>query len=638
MATSIQRPAPATTRPAPIVDTARSAHVRLRPLSLTAVQFEDAFWEPRRRINRTTTLSTQYDLLESTGRLNNFRRVTGETQGEFHGRFFNDSDIYKWLEAAAWSLATHPDPELERRVDATIALVGAAQDSDGYLNTYFSLERKGERWTDLAVMHELYCAGHLFQAAVAHHRATGKRSLLDIAIRFADHIDGIFGPGKRQGACGHPEVEMALVELARETGEDRYLRLAQFFIDQHGQKPPTISGRAYSQDHEPFREQRSVVGHAVRALYLYSGAADVYAETGERSLWDALDGLWHDLQDHKIYITGGAGSRYRDEAFGEEYELPNDLAYTETCAAIANVMWNWRMLLATGEARFADALETSLYNGVLSGLSLDGQQYFYQNPLADRGHHRRQEWFGTACCPPNVARTLSSLGGYVAATSGDGLWLHLYATGTLTATLDGVGEVEVRQRTDYPWDGEIALEVRAASPATFSLFLRIPAWAQGATAQVNGETVAAPLAPGSYLELRRRWAPGDTVQLSLPMPVRMLASHPYVVNNRGRAALMRGPLVYCVEQADHPGADVWELALPAQPDWRVTHEPGLLGGVTVLRTQALRQVDAATGPLYRPFDATPPRYAPAALTAIPYYAWANRDAGPMQAWLPVARI
>ena len=596
----------------------------------------DTFWEPRRQINRLRTLPSQYHQCADTGRFDNFRRAAGLLQGEFQGRFFNDSDVYKWIEAAAWTLATARDAGLQAQVDEVIALIAAAQDTDGYLNTYFTFERIPERWTNLAVMHELYCAGHLIQAAVAHHRALGSRALLDVAVRFADHIDDVFGAGKRAGAPGHPEIEMALVELARETGEQRYLGLAHFFIAQRGQQPAVSCGRDYCQDHAPFRDQREVVGHAVRALYLYSGATDIYAETGEDALWDTLDALWHNLTERKAYITGGVGARYEGESMGDAYELPNRRAYAETCAAIANVMWAWRMLLVTGEARFADALEIALYNGVLSGLSLDGEAYFYQNPLADRGGHRRQPWFGTACCPPNVARLLASLPGYFYTTSDEGLWVHLYATGTATATLAGAGMVTLRQRTDYPWDGAITLTVEPPEATLFSLFLRVPGWVEGASVTVNDEAIGELVRPGRYMEIRRRWAEGDVVRLALPLPVRALSSHPYVTNNRDRVAVLRGPLVYCIEAADHPGVDPWDIILPARVAWRVAREPDLLGGVTVLRTEALARIDDGwDGRLYRPFDAHPPATARVPLTAIPYYAWANREAGPMQVWLPI---
>jgi len=626
-----------TTHAAVVVDTRHSPFCRLRPLSLDLVTIDDTFWAPRRRVNHAATLAEQYEQLEQTGRLHNLRRAAGQVGGEFEGRFFNDSDVYKWLEAAAWTLATERDEQLQAQVAETIALIAAAQDDDGYLNTYFTFARVPERWTDLAVMHELYCAGHLIQAAVAHHRATGSRALLDVAIRLADCIVATFNPTGRQGADGHPEIEMALVELARDTGDDRYLHQTKFFVDQRGRQPPTISGKEYHQDHAPVRAQHEVVGHAVRALYLYAGMTDLYAETGEQALWEALATLWRNLQERKIYITGGAGARYEGEAFGDDYELPNRRAYAETCAAIAHVMWAWRMLLVTGDAAYGDALETALYNGVLSGVSLDGETYFYENPLADRGGHRRQPWFGTACCPPNVARLLASLPGYVYTTSDKGLWVHLYATGTATATLTDVGVVTLRQQTGYPWDGEITLTVDPPEAALFSLFLRVPQWAEGAGVTVNGEAIGAPVRPGHYLEIRRQWARGDVVRLALPLPVRLVSSHPYVTNNRDRVALLRGPLVYCVEAADHPGVDPWDLVLPAQAAWRVEREPHLLGGVTVLRTDALARVDDGwDGQFYRPFDARPLATTHVLLTAIPYYAWANRAAGPMQVWLPIA--
>ncbi len=625
------------TPPVVVVDTSHSAFGTLRPVSLTEVQLTDTFWTPRRKINQQVTLPSQYQQCEISGRLDNFRRVVDLQIGEFRGRFFNDSDVYKWLEAASWVLATETDAELESQVNTVIALIVAAQDDDGYLNTYFTFERRAERWTDLVVKHELYCAGHLIQAAVAHHRATGSRALLEVAIRFADLITTTFGPDARPGACGHPEIEMALVELARETGEERYLRQAQFFIDQHGQQPPVIGGNAYHLDHEPFREQREVIGHAVRALYLYAGVTDVYAETGEHALDVTLEALWHDLQAHKLYVTGGAGARYEGEAFGAAYELPNERAYAETCAAIANAMWNWRLLLVKGEARFADALELTLYNSVLSGIALDGQVYFYQNPLADRGKHRREPWFTTACCPPNIARLLASLPAYFYAKSDEGLWVNLYATSSVTTSLASGQRVTVHQQSEYPWNGEITFEVQPSEPTAFSLFLRIPAWANDATVLVNDAPLTTPIVSGSYLAVQRVWQAGDVVRLTLPMPMRLLESHPHVTNNRNRVALMRGPLVYCLEQADHPDVDVWDIVLPRELSWEIVPKADMLGGIVVAQTEALAAVnDIWDEQLYRTYgdNEARPAYKPVRITAIPYYAWANREVGPMQVWLP----
>lgn len=408
--------------PPVVVDTARSPHSRLRPLAVDAVRLDDEFWKPRIRANREVTLPSQLDLLESTGRLANFRRGAGREPGRFTGFYFNDSDVYKWLEAAAWALATDPEPELDRRVDAVIEEVAAAQQPDGYLDNYYVAGDDEKRWTDLARTHELYCAGHLIQAAVAHHRATGKTSLLDVARRFADHICATLGPaeeGKRPGTDGHPEIELALVELARETGDRCYLDQARYFLDVRGRG--LAGGDEYRQDHKPYRELAAMVGHAVRIIYLNAGAADIYAETGDPTLLATLERLWQNATTRRIYLTGGLGARHDGEAFGDDFELPNARAYTETCAAIGSVMWTWRMLLLTGEARYADLMEWTLANAFLPGLSLDGRSYFYVNPLADEGRHRRQPWFECACCPPNVARTMASITGYFATVSGDGI-------------------------------------------------------------------------------------------------------------------------------------------------------------------------------------------------------------------------
>lgn len=631
-----------------VVDTRRSPHSRLRPVPLGAVRLDDAFWAPRLRTVRSVTLRQQYERCEQTGRIDNFRRAAGKKQIDFQGRYYNDSDVYKWLEAASFALATDPDGELERLVDTVIAEIAAAQAPDGYLNTYFTFDHAGERWADLANKHELYCAGHLIQAAVAHHRSTGRSSLLDVALRLADHVCDTFGPHARSGTDGHEEVELAMVELYRATGNRRYLDQAIFFLGQRGQQPPVLSGSPYHQDHLPVREQAEIVGHAVRAMYLACGMADVVAETGEAALRRAVERLWRSAFGRKAYVTGGLGARWNGEAFGDDYELPNERAYAETCAAIGGVMWNWRMLALTGEARYADWLEMALYNGVLSGISLDGTTYFYQNPLADRGQHRRQPWFGTACCPPNIARLLLSLPGYIASTSDEGFWLHLYAGGTVRAILAG-GTLALRVETRYPWDGRVRLEVQAAPEGEWSLCLRVPGWCSGATASVYGageresrgageQGADAAAEPGTYVELRRAWRAGDALELDLAMPVRRLASHPHVLANTGRVALARGPLVYCLEGVDHPSVDVWDVDLPADAPLAAQDAPDLLGGVVVLRGEGLLGDGAARHDrLYRAVEHQPAPPAPTTrstpLVAIPYYAWANRAPGPMQVWL-----
>ncbi len=626
-----------------VVDTSRSPYARLRPLPLDAVRFDDLFWAPRLRVVRATTLPAQYEQCERTGRIDNFRRAAGKKQVPFQGRYYNDSDVYKWLEAASFALAhdtgsagAEAQAWLRRTVEAVIDEVAAAQSPDGYLNTYFTFERAAERFTNLAQMHELYCAGHLIQAAVAHHRATGERRLLEVAKRLADHICATFGPQARLGTDGHEEIELALVELYRETGHRIYLDRAGFFLDMRGRQPPVLTGSVYLQDHLPVRAQREIAGHAVRATYLACGMADVYAETGEAALLEALEALWRSAFERKVYVTGGLGSRWSGESFGDDYELPNDRAYAETCAAIGGVMWNWRMLLCRGEARFADWLETALYNGVLAGLSLNGDHYFYQNPLADRGRHRRRDWFETACCPPNVARLLMSLPGYCYSISDDGLWVHLYVAGRVRAALPAAGTFAVRIETDYPWDGAIRFAVEEAPEAGASLLLRVPGWSEGAiTLRVNGRQVDAPMTAGGYLALQRRWQAGDAVELELPMPVRRLMAHPHVLANSGRVALARGPLVYCVEGADHPQVDVWDLALPDDASVVAERRPNLLGGIVALTSEAVAY--SATewdGPLYLPAARVPPAVRrPTRLVAIPYYAWANREAGPMAVWL-----
>jgi DUF1680 family protein len=625
-----------------VVDTSESPNARLRPVPVEAVAIHDAFWTPRLHRNRESTLPTQLRLLRETGRLDNFRRVAGTFDGSFQGRYFNDTDVYKWLEAASWTLATHPDAQLESEIDEVIQIVAGAQRSDGYLDTYFEIERADERWTDTN-LHEMYCAGHLFQAAVAHHRATGKRSLLDVAVRLADHIDATFGPpelGKRTSTDGHPEVEMGLIELARTTGDVRYIELTRFLVDVRGHGYLGIAydryDRKYHQDHQPFREMNEIVGHAVRSVYLNAGVADLYAETGETALLDALHRLWVSMTTRKMYITGGVGSRWFGEAFGPDYELPNALAYTETCAAIGSIMWNWRMFLIEGEAKYADVIERTLYNAVLPGISLDGETYFYQNPLADEGEHRRQPWFTTACCPPNVARLLASLPGYFYSLKDDEIWVNLYAQSTATIHLTDGRTVKLRQSTRYPWEGEIGIEV--GGEGEFAIRLRIPEWCEtGATLTVNGTSVETPATPGSYVSVRRTWQTGDLVRLFLPMSVRRLHCHPRVTENAGHIALMRGPLVYCLEQVDHPGVDIHDIALPVNAPFRTDWESDLLGGVVTLTAEAdtARADGSWDKRLYQSLQAKSEEQGqqPTSIKAIPYFAWANRKPGPMRVWI-----
>ncbi|MEM3137346.1 MAG: glycoside hydrolase family 127 protein, partial [Thermofilaceae archaeon] len=407
--------------PTVIVNVENTPHKLLSPVPIENVRLNDAFWAPRLRTLVEVTIPSQYKLLEETGRLDNFRRAAGKIKGPFKGLVFNDSDVYKWIEAASFALAYEQRTDVKQLVDTVVKEVVEAQGADGYLNTYFTFEREKDRWSNLRDLHEMYCAGHLFQAAIARHRATGKRDLLDTAVKLADHIYEVFGPSRAESVDGHPEVEMALVELYRETGKQEYLELARIFIERRGRG--LIGGSPYHLDHIPFKQMQELVGHAVRALYLCCGVADVYMERGDPGLRAALERLWRDLVERKMYVTGGVGSRHEGEAIGEAYELPNERAYAEKCAAVANVMWNWRMLLMSGEARFADIMELALYNGALAGISLSGDLYFYVNPPADRGKHRRQPWFECACCPPNIARLIACVPGMIYTTSKQSIWV-----------------------------------------------------------------------------------------------------------------------------------------------------------------------------------------------------------------------
>jgi len=614
-----------------LVNTLESPWARLKPIPIENVKIMDQFWAPRLKTLREETLPSQYNLMEETGRIDNFRRAAGKIKGPFRGAYYNDSDVYKWVEAACLTLAYERDQKIATLLTNVIDEIVAAQDEDGYLNTYFTYEKKRLRWTNLRDMHELYCAGHLFQAAIAYHRSTGEKELLTTAVRFADHIASVFGPGKRRGTPGHPEIEMALVELYRETRKEEYLELAQFFLDQRGYG--LIGGSIVLIDHKPFRQLDEIVGHAVRAIYLCCGATDIFMETGERELYETLEKLWKNMVYKRMYVTGGVGSRHAGEAFGDDYELPNRRAYSETCASVANVMWNWRMLLATGESRFTDIMELALYNAALAGISLNGREYFYVNPLADRGRHRRQRWFGCACCPPNIARLLASVPGMIYSTSDNAIWVHLYVASVARIELKG-NEVRITQETEYPWDGRIDVTVEPSKDDEFSLYLRIPGWCRAATVNVNGRKVRKSVKPSNYLEISRVWGTGDRVEIELDMPVTLLKSHPYVLNNNYRVAIKRGPVVYCLEQADNPEYDVWNIAIVPETKFTATYEPELLGGVVVIEGNGIGlDISAWNNKLYAEMDEVQVKAIPVKFKAVPYYAWANRSPGPMIVWI-----
>jgi DUF1680 family protein len=612
-----------------------AARVRLRPVDGRGVVIRDGLLAERQRVNREVTLLRGAEELERAGTLDNLRIAAGRASGERRGMVFSDSDVYKWLEALAWEIGREPSPELEALMHETVDLVAAAQEPDGYLNSWCQVVDPDWRWTDLEMGHELYCAGHLIQAGVAATRATGDGSLLTVARRFADLLDEVFGGDGRPGTDGHPEIEVALVELFRQTGERRYLALADTLTSRRG-FGVFAGGRfdlPYYQDAEPVRDTRSIRGHAVRALYLAAGVTDLYAETGDETLLESMLRQWDDLAATKTYLTGGVGSRHYGEAIGDPYELPPDRAYCETCASIASIMWSWRLLLVTGESRYADLLERTLYNGFLSGLSLDGGSFFYANPLQSRAGERRHHWNPVACCPPNIMRLLASLHHYLATTGDRSLQLQQYATSTVAAAVPGAGPVELSVETGYPWTGTVTVEVTASGGAEWTLALRVPAWARSAT--VDGS----PVAPG-YAELTRRWRPGDRVVLELDVSPRLTRANPRIDAVRGCVALERGPVVYCVEAGDLPaGADLADVELPPGA------EPGDSGPVAALR--GLPGVSVA-GVLRDPGGWSRREYldvrdvpangatAPAQLLAVPYFAWANRGDGGMRVWIPAS--
>ena len=617
------------------------------------------FWAVRQQVNSRVGIPQGPELLESAGNLHDLRLAAGTATGAFRGDYpFMDSDVYKWLEAASWQLGRLEPGDAEGRrladdVERLISLVADAQQADGYINSWFQSGKGQGRYTDLRWGHELYCAGHLIQAAVAHTRATGGDRLLAIARRFADHIDASFGaPGSGRpidGIDGHPEVETALVELYRETGEQRYLDLAGYFVDGHGRG--LLGGEGYCQDRVPVREAVTVEGHAVRQLYLLAAVTDLAVETGERALREAAERQWSAMVATKTHLTGGVGAHHDLEDFGDPYELPNERAYCETCAAIASIQWSWRMALLTGEARYSDLVERTLFNGFLSGVSLDGLTWLYVNPLQVRDGHidpggdrsaRRTRWFRCACCPPNVMRLLASLDHYISSTDGKGLQLHQYAGGEFRGDVSGA-EVVVGVSTDYPWAGRVTVNILDAPvDQDWTLSLRIPQWCTDYTVEFagrgKGETIAPPR--DGWLRLTRRWTPGEKVVLDLALTPRLVQADSRVDAVRGCVAIEYGPLVYCVEQVDNPGGGLDDVVLDVAQPLVLKERPDLLGGITTVLASGYRR--AVPAEQWWPYTAAADggeretAGEPVELTAIPYYAWANRQDGSMRVWLPTS--
>ena len=634
----------ATTQPAggshrPVVSPTSSQWLTLQPLDAGSVRLNAGFWSVRIDTN-DVTLETIYENLERAGNLDNMRLAAGRSKGGFRGLVFADTDIYKWLEAVSWTLQRERSAALSDRADAVIELLGSAQEEDGYLDTYVQLGGTA-RWHDLTNDHELYCAGHLIQAAVAHHRATGKNTLLGIAERFVSLIAHEFGAdGGRPGYCGHPEVETALVELYRETGTTHYLALASRMVERrgHGTLGEGDFGSAYFQDDIPVRNTSVIRGHAVRALYLAAGVTDLYLETGDATLLARMTEQWADMIDGKTYITGGIGSRHNGESFGDRFELPSDRAYTETCATVASMHWSWRMLLATGDARYADLFERTLFNGFLAGVSLDGTRFFYVNPLHQRRDSTstpasRQPWYKCACCPPNVARMLASLPQYVATHDATGLQIHQYASASVRAHLEDGTAVGCDVETDYPFDGHVEIVIPEGCDGHWTLALRIPQWAAGT--RVTGPGVELMPAAGGYAKLRRDWRAGDRVSLTMPVIPRVTAGDPRIDAIRGCVAVELGPLVYCFEDLDQHG-DLEELAVTAAGHLG-PRNPDLLGVFTI-NVPGVARASNRRGWPFLPLQDAAQLVADVdhevLVNAIPYFAWANREPGAMRVWMP----
>jgi len=633
-----------------VLNLANSPYAKLHTVPVRAVTIEEGFWSKRRKTNVEQSIPTMREQLEAHGRMDNFRRLVGKSSATQKGPYFSDSDIYKWTESVGWALQSGDRPELRSVTESMIREVVAVQEPSGYLNTYYVGDRVSERMLPKSqeVGHELYNLGHMLQGAIAYYRATGDATLLDAGVKFVDDfLIPNYGPGPNQKPIisGHPEIEMSLIELYRTTGNRRYVELAGYIL--HGDERATIEPQRiiYMYCGIPFTSRTKLEGHAVRAMYACCGATDYYLETGDPSYWNTLNVLWDDLSKRQMYITGGVGARSQWEAFGNAYELPNAQAYGESCAAIGNMMWNWRMLHASGEARFTDIIERALYNGINSGMSLDGVTYCYRNPLAfdpATGDKIRNPWYDVTCCPPNLERTFASLPGYFYSTSKDGLYVHLYDNSQLDWHLENGTPLKVQQKTNYPWDGEIRMTVTPAEATDFTLYVRIPGWARSGKVAVNGKGMDG-VKPGEYLPIRRRWMPGDAVALNFPMAAEIIASNPRVAEDRGRVALQRGPIVYCMEQIDQPSgtalADVsialsQKLDKDSQPEFKAD----LLDGVAVLRHDgAVSEIPSSREALYAPVDSSTPKTRSEKLMLIPYYAWANREATPMQVWTPFLR-
>jgi DUF1680 family protein len=623
---------------------------KLEPVKFSDVNITDNFWKPKIDKVATKTLDACiYQTETKTARLRNFEKVARH-QGEKHeGIFYDDSDVFKALEAMAYSLKTHPNPSMEKKCDEWIDKISAAQQPDGYLNTFYSLNEPGKRYTDMS-MHEDYNNGHLIEAAVAYYNATGKRKLLDVSIRWADHFDALFGPGKRDWVTGHQELELALVKLYKTTGNTKYLKLADWLLSERGKglaKGYTWTewkDTGYAQDLLPVKEQKEITGHAVRAMYMYTGAADVAAQTGDLAYLKAMRNVWEDVVYRNMYITGGIGSAGNNEGFTSDYDLPNEQAYCETCASVGMVFWNQRMNSLTGQSEYIDILERSLYNGALDGLSLSGDRFFYGNPLASRGQHSRREWFGTACCPANIARLVASLGDYIYAKNSEGIAINLFVGSNTTFNIEH-SAIRIRQENNYPWNGQMKIFIDPDKKKRFKLLVRIPGWYNSNIVPgnlytsigpkniqavpaflLNGKSISAVMYNG-YALIDREWAKGDVLEFELSMPVIKIFSRDDLKQNNNRIALQRGPIVYCIEGTDNNNS-AWNIIIPADTNFEeMDYE---VSGEKVIALTAMAPVIVVGN------NNTSVTTEKKKIIAIPYYTWANRGKSEMQVWLPIS--
>lgn len=645
---------------------------KIKAVSLKNVKIEGGLLGNKNKLIRKEVIPYQWKALndeipdaDPSNAIDNFRIAAGESEGDFIGMVFQDSDVAKWLEAVAYKLSTNPDEELEQLADDVIDLIERAQQSDGYLNTYFIIKEPENKWTNLEECHELYCAGHMMEAAVAYFQATGKRKLLDVMIRFADLIYDKFGDGPDQikGYPGHQEIELALIKLYNITGEDRYKDLAKYFIDERGRQEPCyfdlewkergkkshwsgfrdMARANYYQAHQPVREQEAATGHAVRALYMYSGMVDVARETGDKSLVKACERLWDNITNKQMYITGGVGSSAYNESFTFDYDLPNDTAYTETCAAIALVFFAQRMFHLEPKGEYIDVMERALYNGVLSGISEDGKRFFYVNPLevqAEVCEHRndhkhvkitRQKWFGCACCPPNLARLLASIGKYIYSYNDKQVFVNLYTDNKAELDINGKSVI-LKQKTTYPWDENVKITLNTDERLNFTLALRIPGWCKKTEVRINGEEIDInDIKDNGYIHIKRDWVNDDEIELVFYMPVERIFANLKVRENIGKVAIQRGPVVYCLEEIDN-GSNLPAIFLAADANLTAEYRKDFLGGVTVI-TGTAHKVDESSCLSNELYSSTEIKYKDTKITAIPYYAWDNRETGEMLVWL-----